>query len=201
MPSPPKVLVSASAVGFYGSRGDEILNEDSPSGDGFLAQVAREWEAATEPAAAAGIRVVHVRFGVVLSPMGGALAKMLTPFKIGGGGIVGSGRQYWSWIALDDAARAIHHALMTDSLSGPVNVVGPHPVTNAEFTKTLGRVLSRPTIVRMPAFAARLVLGEMADELLLSSTRVEPRRLLDSGYEFRHASLEDALRHMLGRNA
>ena len=199
LPSPPKVLVSASAIGFYGDRGDEILDEDSPSGDGFLARVAREWEAATEPAAAAGIRVVQLRFGVVLSPKGGALAKMLTPFKMGGGGVIGSGRQYWSWISLDDAAGAIYHALMTDSIHGPVNAVAPDSVTNREFTKTLGRVLSRPSITRVPAFAARIALGEMADELLLSSTRVRPKRLLDSGYEFRHDSLEDALRHMLGR--
>jgi uncharacterized protein (TIGR01777 family) len=199
MATPPKVLVSASAIGFYGDRGDEILDENSPRGDGFLAEVACDWEAATEPASAAGIRVVHMRFGVILSPGGGALAKMLTPFRIGGGGIVGSGRQYWSWLALDDAVGAIHYALTTESLHGPVNVVAPNPVTNAEFTKTLGRVLSRPTIVPVPAFFARLAFGEMADALLLASTRVEPKRLVDSGYEFRHASLEDALRHMLGR--
>ena len=197
--SPPKVLVSASAIGFYGDRREEMLDEGSPSGEGFLARVAREWEAATEPAAAAGIRVVNMRFGVVLSPKGGALAKMLTPFKMGGGGVVGSGRQYWSWISLDDAAGAIYHALMTDSIHGPVNAVAPDSVTNREFTKTLGRVLSRPSITPVPAFAARLALGEMADELLLSSTRVRPKRLLNSGYAFRHDSLEDALRHMLGR--
>jgi uncharacterized protein (TIGR01777 family) len=199
LPSPPKVLVSASAIGFYGNRGGEILDEDSPSGEGFLAEVAREWEAATDPAAAAGIRVVHMRFGVVLSPNGGALSRLLLPFKIGGGGIVGSGRQYWSWIALDDAVGAVQHALMVDSLHGPVNVVAPNPVTNAEFTKTLGRVLWRPTFVPLPAFAARLLFGEMADELLLASTRVKPNRLIDSRYDFRHAFLEDALRHMLGR--
>ena len=199
LPSPPKVLVSASAIGFYGDRGDEILDEGSPSGNGFLARVAREWEAATEPAAAAGIRVVQLRFGVVLSPQGGALAKMLTPFKLGGGGVIGSGRQYWSWISLDDAAGAIYHALMTDSVHGPVNTVAPDSVTNVEFTKTLGRVLSRPSITRVPALTARIALGEMADELLLASARVRPKRLLDSGYEFRHDFLEDALRHVLGR--
>ena len=199
LPSPPRVLVSASAIGLYGDRGDEILDEDSSSGNGFLARVAREWEAATEPAAAAGIRVVQVRLGVVLSPKGGALAKMLTPFKMGVGGAIGSGRQYWSWISIDDAASAIHHALLTDSVCGPVNVVAPDPVTNAAFTKTLGRVLSRPSIARVPAWAARIAFGEMADELLLASTRVHPTRLLDSAYEFRHDSLEDALRHVLGR--
>lgn len=199
LPSPPKVLVSASAIGFYGDRGDEILDEGSPSGDGFLARVAREWEAATEPAAAAGIRVVQLRFGVVLSPKGGALEKMLTPFKMGGGGVVGSGRQYWSWISLDDAAGAIYHALMTHSVRGPANAVDPDSVTNREFAKTLGRVLSRPSITPLPAFAARVALGEMADELLLASTRVRPTRLQNSGYEFRHDSLEHALRHILGK--
>jgi hypothetical protein len=201
MGSPPGVLVSASAIGFYGDRGDQILDESSPSGTGFLSDVVRRWEAATEPAVAAGIRVVNLRLGVVLSPKGGALAKMLTPFKLGAGGIVGNGRQYWSWIALDDALGAIHHALFAASLRGPVNAVAPNPVSNARFTKTLGRVLSRPTFLRLPKFAARLALGEMADELLLSSTRVDPRRLVDSGYEFRHAFLEDALRQMLGRVA
>ena len=198
LPSPPRVLVSASAIGFYGDRGDEMLDEGSPSGSGFLPRVARLWEAASEPAAA-GIRVVHLRFGVVFSPRGGALAKMLTPFRMGGGGVVGNGRQFWSWISLDDAACAVHHALMTDSVHGPVNAVAPDSVTNREFTKTLARVLSRPSITPLPAFAARIALGEMADELLLSSTRVRPKQLLDSGYEFRHDSLEDALRHMLGR--
>jgi uncharacterized protein (TIGR01777 family) len=199
--SPPKVLVSASAIGFYGDRGDEILTEDSPAGDGFLADVARQWEAATEPASAAGIRVVLLRLGVVLSPKGGALAKMLLPFKMGTGGVVGSGRQYVSWIALDDAVGAITHALTTGSLQGPVNAVTPQPVTNAEFTMALGRVLSRPTIVPMPAFAARLALGEMADELLLASTRVEPVRLTQSGYEFQYPSIEEALRYLLGSTA
>ena len=199
MPRPPKVLVCASAIGFYGDRCDEELNEQSAQGTGFLADVAREWEAATQPARDAGIRVVNLRFGVILSPKDGALAKMLLPFKLGGGGRVGSGKQYWSWISIDDAARAVHHALMTDSLSGPVNAVAPNPVTNGEFTKTLGRVLNRPTMVPMPAFAARLALGEMADELLLASTRVEPKELCGSGYEFRQPTLESALRHLLGR--
>jgi uncharacterized protein (TIGR01777 family) len=199
LPSPPRVVVSASAIGFYGDRGGEIVDEDSPSGEGFLAGVAREWEAATKPAAAAGIRVVQMRFGVVLSPKGGALARMLTPFRMGAGGAIGSGRQYWSWISLDDAVGAIHHVLMTDAIHGPVNAVAPASVTNVAFTKTLGRVLSRPSIMRVPASVARIGLGEMADELLLASTRVRPRRLLNSAYEFRHDAVEDALRHMLGR--
>ena len=199
MQTPPKVLVCASAIGFYGDRCDEELNEESAAGSGFLADVAQEWEAATQPARDAGIRVVNLRFGVILSPKDGALAKMLLPFKLGGGGRVGSGKQYWSWISIDDAAGAVHHALMTDSLSGPVNAVAPNPVTNGEFTKTLGRVLNRPTIVPMPAFAARLALGEMADELLLASIRVEPKELRRSGYEFRQPTLESALCHLLGR--
>lgn len=199
MSTRPKVLVCASAIGFYGDRGDELLDEDSQAGSSFLAELVRDWEAATEPAAEAGIRVVNLRFGVILSPKDGALSKMLLPFKLGGGGRVGSGKQFWSWISIDDAAGAIHHALMTDSLAGPVNVVAPNPATNLEFTKTLGRVLRRPTIVPMPAFAARLALGEMADELLLASSRVEAKRLLQSGYEFRQPTLEGALRHLLGR--
>jgi uncharacterized protein (TIGR01777 family) len=192
------VLICASAIGFYGDRGDEIMTEESTAGSGFLAELAQEWEAATAPAREAGIRVVNLRFGVILSPRGGALAKMLLPFQLGMGGRVGSGRQYWSWIAVDDAVGAIHHALMTDSLRGPVNAVTPHPVTNTEFTKTLGRVLGRPTLAPMPAFAARLALGEMADELLLASTRVEPKQFVQSGYEFRQPTLEVALRHLLG---
>ncbi|MCA9123802.1 MAG: TIGR01777 family oxidoreductase [Planctomycetales bacterium] len=199
MKSPPKVLICASAIGFYGDRCDEELNEESSAGTGFLAEVAEEWEAATKPARDAGIRVVNLRFGVILSPKDGALAKMLLPFSLGGGGRVGSGKQYWSWISIDDAAGAIHHALMTDSLSGPVNAVSPNPVTNAEFTKSLGRVLRRPTVVPMPAFAARLALGEMADALLLASTRVLPTELNRTGYEFRQPTLEVALRHLLGK--
>ncbi len=196
--APPKVLVSASAIGYYGSRGDQWLDEQSSAGEGFLADVCQQWEAATQPARDAGIRVVNVRFGVILSPKGGALSKMLFPFKMGGGGTIGSGKQYWSWITLDDVVGAIHHALLTDSLAGPVNVVSPHPVTNHEFTKTLGRVLHRPTIIPMPAFAARLALGEMADELLLASQRVKPTQLQASDYSFRHAELEPALRALLG---
>ena len=196
---PPKVLVCASAIGYYGDRGDEKLDEESQPGSGFLADLVKDWEAATRPAADAGIRVVNLRFGVILSPKDGALVKMLLPFKLGAGGRVGSGKQYWSWISIDDAAGAIHHAIMNEGLAGPVNAVAPNPATNLEFTKTLGRVLRRPTIMPMPAFAAKLALGEMANELLLASSRVEPKRLQSSGYDFRQPTLEAALRHLLGR--
>jgi uncharacterized protein (TIGR01777 family) len=195
----PKTLIAASAIGYYGNRGSTALEEDAASGGGFLAEVCREWEAAADAAREAGIRVVHMRIGVVLSPAGGVLASLLTPFRLGIGGIAGDGRQYMSWIALDDAVGAIHHALMTEDLSGPVNTVAPNPVTNLEFTKTLGAVLSRPTVLPLPAFAARLAFGEMGEELLLSSTRVLPARLVASGYPFRFPHLEEALRHLLGR--
>jgi hypothetical protein len=195
----PKVLVSASAIGFYGNRGDEILKEDSAPGSDFLAQVCRDWEAATDPASRAGIRVVHLRSGVILSPAGGALKKMLLPFKMGAGGRIGSGAQFMSWIAIDDTIGAIHHAIVTEPLQGPMNGVAPTPVRNAEFTRTLGRVLSRPAIAPMPAFAARLAFGEMANALLLASQRVMPTRLQASGYKFRYPELEGALRHLLGR--
>ncbi len=197
---PPKVFVCASAIGYYGDRGDAVLREDSPPGAGFLAEVCREWEAAARPAAEKGVRVVHLRIGVVLSPAGGALARMLTPFKLGLGGRIGAGGQFMSWIAIDDLTGAIHHALATESLRGPVNAVAPRPVTNREFTKTLGRVLGRPTLFPMPAFAARLTFGEMADELLLASARVEPAKLVTSGYRFRAPELEGALRHLLGKS-
>lgn len=196
---PPRVLASASAIGFYGPRGDEILTEESPSGEGFLAEVCREWEHATEPMSQRGIPVVHLRFGVILSPKGGALRKMLLPFKLGLGGRIGDGKQYMSWIALDDTAAAIRHCLGEDALTGPINIVGPNPVTNEDFTKTLGHVLRRPTALPMPAFAARLAFGEMADELLLGSTRVQPARLLASGFPFAYPHLEDALRHLLDK--
>ena len=194
---PPQCLLSASAIGFYADRGDEQLDESSPVGAGFLADVCRAWESAAEPAREAGIRVVNLRIGVVLASDGGALKKMLLPFKLGLGGRVGSGRQWWSWIAIDDVVGAIQHALLTESLTGPLNLVAPNPATNLEFTKALGRVLRRPTVFPMPAFAARLALGEMADELLLASTRVDARRLTDSGYEFRCPGLDGALRHVL----
>ncbi|MBI3457993.1 MAG: TIGR01777 family protein, partial [Candidatus Rokubacteria bacterium] len=167
--APARVLVCASAVGYYGSRGDEVLREESGPGTGFLAEVCRAWEAATAPAARRGIRVVHTRFGVILTPAGGALATMLLPFRLGLGGRLGSGAQYWSWITLDDVVSAIAHAIATDGLAGPVNVVAPTPVTNGEFTATLGRVLGRPTLFPVPAFALRLLLGDMARELLLAS--------------------------------
>lgn len=196
---PPKVLVCASAIGYYGDRGDEILTEESASGTGFLAEVCREWELAAESAVQRGIRVVHVRIGIVLSPAGGALAKMLFPFRIGFGGVLGTGKQYMSWIALDDLVGGISHALTTDTLRGPVNAVAPNPVTNLEFTRTLGRTLARPTLLPMPAFAVRLAFGEMGDELLLASTRVQATRLLASRYVFRFPKLEGALRHLLGQ--
>lgn len=195
----PGVLVSASAIGYYGSRGAELLDETSVPGADFLAEVCEAWERSTQPAAEAGIRVVNLRFGVILSPDGGALAKMLTPFRLGVGGRIGSGEQYMSWIAVDDVLGAIQHAAVTATLHGPVNVVAPSPVTNRSFTRTLGRVLGRPTFFPLPAFAARLALGEMANALLLASQRVEPKKLLGSGYRFRFAKLEAALRHVLGR--
>lgn len=199
--APPKVLVSASAVGYYGDRGAEALTEASEAGSGFLPEVCREWEAAAEPASRAGIRVIHLRFGMILSPAGGALRKMLLPFRVGLGGRIGQGGQFMSWIALDDVLGAIYHALCTDSLHGPVNAVAPSPVRNAEFIRTLAGVLRRPALVPLPAFAARLLLGEMADELLLASARVMPARLQASGYRFRFPELEGALRHLLGRPA
>ncbi|MGH9813472.1 MAG: TIGR01777 family oxidoreductase, partial [Candidatus Acidiferrales bacterium] len=195
----PRTLVCASAIGYYGDRGEETLREDSPPGKGFLAETCVEWEAAAKPAADAGLRLVHLRIGVVLHPAGGALKQMLLPFKLGAGGVIGSGRQYMSWIALDDLVGVFQHALANDSLCGPANAVAPNPATNREFTKTLGKVLSRPTIFPMPAFAARLAFGEMADELLLSSARVEPARLAASGYRFAYPQLEPALRHLLGQ--
>lgn len=195
----PKLLVNASAIGFYGSRGDEWLDETSSSGSGdFLSGVCRDWEAATQPAQAAGVRVVMTRFGVILSKEGGALAKMLTPFKLGIGGPIGSGRQYMSWIAIDDVVGAILHCVNHAGLAGPVNVVAPQPVTNAEFTKTLGRALSRPTIFPMPAFAAKLAFGQMGEELLLSGQRVKPTKLLETGYVFQYPELDAALKHVLG---
>jgi len=199
----PRVLLSASAIGIYGSRGDEVLTEQSaaaPPG-GFLADICREWEAATEPARQAGTRVALPRFGVVLSPAGGALRMMLPVFRAGAGGPVGSGRQWTSWISVEDVIGAVHHALFTDALRGPFNVVGPAPVTNSEFTHRLGRVLGRPAVLPAPAFALRLIFGEMADETILASLRVLPERLLASHYVFRHPTLESALRFELGRFA
>jgi uncharacterized protein (TIGR01777 family) len=189
----PRILISASAVGFYGDRGDEVLMEQSPPGSGFLASVTRDWEAATAPAAAGGVRVVLLRTGVVLSAGGGALAKMLPPFRLGLGGRLGSGRQWMSWVALDDAVALIRYALESGSIRGPLNVVAPHPVTNAEFTRELGRVLHRPTMFPVPAFALRLLMGEMAQELLLGSQRVQPAAALAGGFVFRYPELRGAL--------
>ncbi len=197
----PIVCVCASAIGYYGDRKDEALAEDSGPGEGFLAEVCREWEEAARPAAEAGIRLVNLRIGIVLSSKGGALAKMLTPFRLGIGGMTGSGRQYMSWVALDDLVRIIDFAVATDDLSGPVNAVAPNPVTNAEFSRTLGRVLARPSLLPFPSIAAKLLLGEMAEELLLASARVQPKKLLEAGYGFRHPDLEGALRCALARQS
>ena len=197
--SRPRVLICASAIGFYGSRGDEVLTEACPAGDGFLPEVTREWEAASRIAPDAGVRVVNLRLGLVLSPKGGALAKMLTPFRLGLGGKIGSGKQWWSWIHVDDIVGAVHHALQTDSLSGPANLVAPNPVRNEDFTKTLSSVLKRPAWFSVPALAARVAFGKMAaDELLLSSVRVEPARLRDTGYAFRFEDLQAALEDLVG---
>ena len=193
----PRVLVSASAIGYYGDRGEEVLTESSPSGNDFLAEVARGWEQATEPAAVAGIRVVVLRFGMILSPKGGGLAKMLPAFRMGVGGRLGSGKQWWSWITIDDVVGAIQHALAIEALRGPFNTVAPYPVTNAEFTSTLGQVLSRPTIFPMPAFVIRLAFGEMGDALLLASQRVDSGKLQSSGYRFRHGELKSGLAELL----
>jgi uncharacterized protein (TIGR01777 family) len=195
----PKVLVCASATGFYGSRGDEVLTEESASGDGFLADVCRRWEAACEPARQAGIRVVYVRIGLVLTPKGGLLGNLLPLFRAGLGGRVGDGRQWMGWIAIDDLVDVFHAALFDEALSGPVNGTAPNPVTNAEFAKILGRVLSRPTVCAVPKLAVKAVLGEAADELALASARVLPETLRVKGHPFRYPTLEPALRFLLGR--
>jgi uncharacterized protein (TIGR01777 family) len=195
--SKPAVLVSASATGYYGDRGDERVDESAPPGRGFLAEVCQQWEAETHAARDANVRVVNLRLGVVLSRDGGALASMLVPFRLGLGGVIGSGRQYLSWIELDDLVRVIQFALDAAALAGPVNAVAPESVTNQEFTKTLGRVLHRPTALPMPAFVARLAFGEMADEMLLSGVRVMPRALFSAAFTFQFPQLEPALRHAL----
>ncbi len=207
----PRVLVCASAIGFYGSRGDELLREESPAGQGFLAEVCREWEDASRIAAEAGIRTVNIRIGLVLSAKGGALANMLMPFKLGLGGRIGSGQQWWSWIHVDDIMGGIHHAIGTESVagpvsglgkgpvSGPVNLVAPNPVRNAEFTKVLASVLGRPAFFPVPEFALRLAFGKTAaEELLLASQRVEPGKLGASGYTFRFRELRQALENLVG---
>jgi len=196
-PQPPRVFISASAIGYYGNRGNEILREDSPPGTGFLPDVCRQWEAATHAAAQAGIRTAQLRTGLVLSPHGGALQKMLPPFRMGLGGNIGSGRQCWSWIHVRDLIGAIHHVMENESIHGAVNGVAPSPTTNAEFTKTLASVLSRPAIFPMPAFFARLLFGQMGDELLLASQHVEPAQLLAGGYRFQYPDLRRALEAIL----
>lgn len=196
--TPPRVLVSASATGYYGNRADEILDETSAPGSGFLAEVCQAWELASEPARLAGVRVVNVRTGIVLSPRGGALATMLLPFRLGLGGMIGSGRQWMSWIGLDDLIGVFHAALLDASLGGPVNATAPHPVTSAEFVRTLGRVIGRPTVLPLPEFAIKLMLGELGEALLLDGARVLPRKLEASGFEFAHPDLEQALRFQLG---
>jgi len=198
-PQRPRVLISGSASGYYGDRGDEILREDSSSGQAFTSELCRQWEGATEAAAKARIRTVPIRLGVVLSSAGGALRKMLPPFRMGAGGNMGDGRQWFSWVDMEDVIGAIQHILENQSLRGPVNLAAPNPVTNAEFTRTLASVLARPAIFPMPAFAARLVFGQMADELLLASQRLEPEKLLASGYVFQKPELRQALEGILKR--
>lgn len=196
-PIKPSVFICASAIGFYGQRGDALLDEDSQAGEGFLPSICRKWEHSTQRAEEAGIRTIRIRTGIVLSTEGGALKQMLTPFKMGLGGILGNGRQYMSWISLADVVQIIHWLIDTDSVYGAVNVVSPSPVTNREFTKRLGEALHRPTILPLPSLAARMVFGEMANELLLGSCRVSPKKLLNAGYAFRHTDLQDALKELL----
>ena len=195
----PNIFICSSAIGYYGDRADELLNEESAPGVGFLPEVCREWEAATRPAADAGIQTVQIRTGVVLSPKGGALEKMLTPFKMGVGGKIGSGKQWMSWVDVEDMVGAIHHILKSDLLRGPVNMVAPKPVTNEEFTKTLASVLSRPAILPVPTLAVKLLFGEMGETVLLGSQRVEPSQLISSGYPFRFRTLRASLENILGR--
>ena len=198
-PQRPRSFLCASAVGYYGNRGDDLLREDAPPGDQFVSELCRQWEGASRSAATAGIRTVHMRFGLILSGEGGALRQMLPPFRLGLGGKTGDGRQWMAWIALPDVVRAIQWLLNHDSLSGPVNLVSPNPVRNAEFAKTLASVLSRPAIFSLPAFAVRLALGEMGEEILLSSQRAEPAKLAASGYVFEQPDLRQALQKILHR--
>jgi uncharacterized protein (TIGR01777 family) len=207
----PNTFICASAIGYYGNRGDETLNEESVSGDGFLPEVCREWEAATKTAADTGIHTVNLRIGLVLSHDGGALKPMLLPFRLGLGGRIGNGRQWWSWIHIADLVSAVHHILQNVSnsnverrafspghpISGPINMTSPNPVTNADFTRTLAATLKRPAILPIPAFAARLAFGELADEGILASARVVPRKLLDSGFQFKYRELRPALETFL----
>jgi len=198
-PNGPRVLVSASAMGIYGDRGDEILDDDAAPGQGFLPEVAGQWEAATAPAAHAGVRVAQARFGLILSPAGGLLQRMLPPFRLGIGGPLGNGSQWMSWISIDDCITGLGH-LLFNPLQGAFNFGSPEPVTNRDFTRTLGRVLRRPTLFPVPKTALRLVFGELADAGILASTRMAPTRLLASDFSFRHRELEPALRHLLGRH-
>lgn len=198
MDQPPPALVNSSAIDYYGDRGEETLYEDSGPGRSFLAGVCLAWEAATVPAAAAGIRVAHIRTGIVLSPHGGALGKLLLPFKLGAGGRIGPGTQWWSWISIDDEVAAILHVMRSAELSGAVNLTAPNPVRNAEFAATLARVLSRPALLPVPRFALRAALGDFADEALLGSKRILPRRLGETGFRFAWPELEPALRALVG---
>ena len=193
----PSIFISSSATGFYGDKEDIILDENSSQGSGFLPEVCVEWEKSTFAAEQAGIRTVHIRTGIVLSKKGGALKKMLPPFKFGGGGILGSGNQYMSWISLEDEINAIIFILNNSSLSGPINLTAPHPVNNKEFTKILGKVLKRPTILPLPGFIARFLFGEMADAILLTGNRVLPNKLIEAGFTFTHSKLDEALKDII----
>jgi uncharacterized protein len=193
----PALFVCASAIGYYGNRGDEILTEKSPSGATFLAEVSREWETATAPAADAGVRTVNLRTGIVLSAQGGALKQMLLPFRMGLGGKVGDGNQWWSWIDIGDFVAAVHWILEHTDINGPVNMTAPNPVTNAEFTKTLARILKRPAVFSVPAFAAKLAFGELAEEGLLASARVLPNKLVEAGFQFKYPDIRQSLVNLL----
>lgn len=196
--TPPKLFLNASAIGFYGNRGEVTVDESSKRGEGFLADVVKEWEDAVEPAKKVGIRSVSMRFGAILSPQGGALGKMLLPFRLGLGGPIGAGKQFMSWIAIEDVLGAILHLINEKSLSGPVNIVAPHPERNEDFTSTLAKVLHRPAVLPMPEFAVKLLFGQMGEEVLLGGAKVEPKKLLDSGYPFLYPDLASALTHLLG---
>jgi hypothetical protein len=197
MDQPPPVFVCASAMGYYGDSGDATLTEDSPPGDDFLAAVCKDWEAAADPARGKGIRVTHLRFGLILSDEGGALKTMLTPFRLGLGGVVGDGEQYISWITIEDVVAIVRYAIDTPSLEGPVNTASPNPVTNREFTKALGHALHRPTVVPLPEFVVKAAMGEMGEALLLASYRMVPEKLLRSGYAFMHPTIDAAFHHLL----
>jgi uncharacterized protein (TIGR01777 family) len=196
----PEVLICASAIGYYGNRGECVLNESDAPGDDYISWVCSEWEQAAAPAIEAGIRVVFARIGIALTPAGGALEKLILPFKLGFGGKIASGSQYMSWISIDDVIGALYHLMASPDIEGPVNLVAPHSVTNMEFTRVLARIFSRPAIFTVPAFVIKMMFGEMGNEIPLSSTRVTPSRLVESGYTFRHPLLEDALAHVLGKN-